>query len=81
MIVLQLQRWVIECLGRTTYFVLAVRICLSIVGLIFCLLLSCELFWDEQVKSIFVPTEQATLTNELCSPLVATLPLEVLFFF
>lgn len=32
--------------------------------------------WDK-VKSIFVPTEQATLTNELCSPLVATLPLEV----
>ena len=34
--------------------------------------------WDEQVKSIFVPTEQATLTNELCAPLIATLPLEVL---
>jgi len=34
-----------------------------------------------QVKAIFVPTEQTTLTNELCAPLVATLPLEVTSLF
>ncbi|XP_024360889.1 ATP-citrate synthase alpha chain protein 3 [Physcomitrium patens] len=32
--------------------------------------------WDK-VKAIFVPTEQSTLTSEICAPLVATLPLEV----
>lgn len=41
----------------------------------------CEFVRGEQVKSIFVPTEQTTLTNELCAPLVATLPLEVLSLF
>lgn len=30
------------------------------------------------MKAIFVPTEQTTLTNDLCAPLVATLPLEVI---
>ena len=31
-----------------------------------------------QVKTIFIPTG-VSLTSELCAPLVATLPLEVIF--
>lgn len=33
------------------------------------------------MKAIFVPTEQSTLTSEICAPLVATLPLEVIVRF